>query len=303
MLVQDIASLNRFYSRPNKIFFEEGPNGFPLAKIRTKWSRATIAMYGGQLVSFKPVSCEQDLFYLSEKAIYQQGKAIRGGVPLCWPWFGDDPDAMGRQAHGFARNLFWEVLDTRIQNDVVTITLGMDSSVTTKQWWPHDFKLRKTLTIGESLSISLTTENCGGVTMPLSEALHSYFLVGDISQVAVSGLDKVDYLDKTRGFAEFRQQGDIRVDAECDRVFLETANHVWINDASLNRQIEIEHQGAGNFVVWNPWDKAADLADMPDQDYQQFICVETANALANSVLIEPGNTHTMSVSYTINPLG
>jgi glucose-6-phosphate 1-epimerase len=303
MEFQDVASLNRFYSRYKRIYFEEGPGGFPLAKIRTEKASATVAMYGGQLVSYKPAHAEHDLFYLSEQAIYQQGKAIRGGVPLCWPWFGDDPEGEGRQAHGFVRNMFWELLDTRIYDEVVHATFGMESTkLTKKNWWQHDFKLQKKLTIGEDLTIELTTENCGNKPLTLSEALHSYFLIGDVDQVAVCGLDGTDYLDKTQGFAQLRQEHDVTIDKEYDSIFIEAPNSAIIHDPVLSRKINIQHDGAENFVIWNPWDKAANMADLPDEDYKKFICVETANALANTIRVEPGKTHTMKVQYDIKDI-
>lgn len=273
----------------------------PLIEVATAQAQATVALYGGQLLSFKPARAEHDLFYLSEKAQYQQGKAIRGGAPLCWPWFGDDPGDLGRQAHGFARNLFWDVLDSQLHNDNAEITLGLESTATSKQWWPSEFSLRKKIHIGEQLKISVTTENKGEIPFSMSKALHSYFRVGDISQARVAGLDGVDYLDKTLDFARHKQTGDVTAEGETDRVYLNAPTRVSIVDPALRRRIEIEHQGADNFVVWNPWDKAADLNDMSAGDYEQFICVETANAIANSVIVAPGAMHHMQVCYRISP--
>ncbi len=298
--MQELNTLNRIYGREDKVRFVDGPSGMPLIEIVTPRAEAKLALYGGQVLSFKPARAEHDLFYLSKNAIYQQGKAIRGGVPICWPWFGDDPGALGRQAHGFARNLFWDVLDSQIHDDNVEITLGLESTATSKQWWPSEFRLRKKIHIGDSLNISLTTENKGEIPFSISKALHSYFRVGNIQQTLVSGLDGVDYLDKTLGFVKQKQNGDIMADGETDRVYLNAPRNVSIIDRVLKRRIDIEHDGADNFVVWNPWDKAAGLDDMPAQDYEQFICVETANAIANSVIIAPGAAHHMQVSYRIS---
>lgn len=299
-IMQNLNYLNRIFGREDKIQFIEGPSGMPLIEVATSRATAKVALYGGQMLSFKPVGADHDLFYLSQTAIYQQGKSIRGGAPLCWPWFGDDPGSLGRQAHGFARNLFWDVLDSQIHDDNVEITLGLESTATSKQWWPSEFRLRKKIHVGDKLSISLTTENKGEIPFSISKALHSYFLVGDINQTRVSGLDGIDYLDKTLDFAKHKQAGDITANKETDRVYLNAPTKVQIVDPALKRRIEIEHNGADNFVVWNPWDKAANLKDMPAEDYEQFICVETANAIANSVIIAPGAAHSMQVSYAIN---
>jgi glucose-6-phosphate 1-epimerase len=245
---------------------------------------------------------EHDLFYLSEKAIYQQGKAIRGGVPVCWPWFGEDPSKLGRQAHGFARNLLWNVLDCQLHDDIVEITLGLESTATSKQWWPNEFRLRKKIVIGEQLDIALTTENRGEIPFSISKALHSYFLVGDISQITVVGLDGLDYLDKTLDFSKQTQVGDITPFAETDRVYLASPARVDIIDEALKRQINIEQSGAENIVVWNPWTRASLLNDMDASDYRKFICVETANAIANSVIIAPGASHQMQVKYNVSSI-
>ena len=304
MEYQNVASLNRTYSRHKKLFFEEGPGGFPLVQIRTERGSATLAMYGAQLIAFKPAHAEHDLFYLSDDAVYQAGKAIRGGAPLCWPWFGADPDDVGHQAHGFVRNMFWELLDTRIHDNVVSATFGIESShVTHHEWWDHDFKLRKTITVGDELTVSLTTENLDDEPLRFSEALHSYLLVGDVTQATVKGLDKTEYLDKTLGFAQDTQQGDITIDDEFDRIYLQSPIATEVIDPVLNRKVRIQQQGAENFVVWNPWhDKAEQLQDMPAEDYKSFICVETANALDHSVTIPAGHSHTMEVNYKIEPL-
>jgi glucose-6-phosphate 1-epimerase len=304
MEFQSVANLNRVYSRHNKLFFEEGPSGFPLAQIRTERGSATLAMYGAQLIGFKPAHSEHDLFYLSDDAVYQAGKAIRGGAPLCWPWFGADPDDAGHQAHGFVRNMFWELLDTRIHDNVVSATFGIESShVTHHEWWDHDFKLRKTITVGDELTVSLTTENLDDQPLRMSEALHSYLLVGDVTKARVKGLEKTAYLDKTLDFSQDIQQGDITISEEFDRIYLESPHKVELIDPSLNRKVTVQQQGAENFVVWNPWqEKAKQLADMPDADFNSFLCIETANALDYAVTIPAGHSHTMQVNYKIEQL-
>lgn len=298
--MQDLQTLNRLFAKEAKVCFVEGQTGMPIIEVSTKKASATIALYGGQILSYKSNGMEHDLFYLSDKAIYQQGKAIRGGVPVCWPWFGEDPSNLGRQAHGFARNLLWNVLDCQLHDDIAEITLGLESTATSKQWWPSEFRLRKKIVIGDQLDISLTTENRGEIPFSISKALHTYFLVGEISQTTVVGLDGVDYLDKTLDFSKHTQVGDITPFAETDRVYLESPAHVQIIDQSLSRKIDIEQSGADNIVVWNPWTRASLLNDMNADDYGHFICVETANALANSVIIASGASHQMQVKYNVS---
>ena len=300
MIMQDIQTLNRIFSRDEQLQFTIGAGDMPFIQVNTAQASATIALHGAQILSFKPHNSSHDLFYLSEESTYQQGKAIRGGVPLCWPWFGDDPVDLGRPAHGFARNLFWEVLDCQLHNDVAEITLGLESTATSKQWWPGEFRLRKKIIISDQLAIALTTENRGEIAFSISQALHSYFLVGDIKQVKIDGLADCDYLDKLQNFASFTQTDtELSVASEVDRVYLNTQQGVSIIDHALHRKIHISHQGADNYVVWNPWQQAASLADMKAQDYQHFLCVESANALANSVIIAPGAAYQIMVNYQL----
>ncbi|HDY84397.1 MAG TPA: D-hexose-6-phosphate mutarotase [Methylophaga aminisulfidivorans] len=295
--MQDLDTLNRIFGRDTQVVFSNGPSGMPNIEINTSKASSKIALYGGQMLSYKAANSEHDLFYLSEQAIYQQGKAIRGGVPLCWPWFGDDPGHLGRQAHGFARNLIWTVLDCQLHNEIVEITLGLESTATSKQWWPAEFRLRKKFVISNKLKISLTTENKGDIPFSISSALHSYFKVGDIAKTKIVGLDGVAYLDKTLAFSKHAQIGDITPEEETDRVYLDAPKQVQIIDNELKRKIEIKQSEAANIVVWNPWTRAALLKDMSADDYQRFICVETANAIANSVIIAPGTAHQMQVTY------
>jgi glucose-6-phosphate 1-epimerase len=297
--MQDIQALQSMFNQPG-INIVSGPADMPIIDIDTALATAKISVYGGHMLAYKPKQAEHDLFYLSDEAIYKQGKAIRGGVPLCWPWFGDDPAKIGRQAHGFARNVFW-ILDTcSVENDIATIVMSLKSSAKTRMWWPGDFHLKITITVGDTLNIKLSTENSGELASAISCAMHSYFRIGDISQVQVEGLDGIEYLDKTKSFEHFVQNGDITVGEETDRVYLHTPHTVKVIDKALNRVIEIDQHGAENMVVWNPWDKAQALSDMPDSDYQHFICVETANAIANGTVVAPGSLHETSVTYRIS---
>jgi glucose-6-phosphate 1-epimerase len=296
--MQNLSELNKQFALAGRVEFVAGAGDMPQIQVHTAMAQASIALYGGQVLSYQPVGMAE-LLYLSEQAIFEQGKAIRGGIPICWPWFGGDPLKIGRQAHGFARNLYWDVLSVTESEQGVEIVLGLHSNATTQQWWQAEFDLRQTIKIGASLDIELTTKNTGSSVLTLSEALHSYFSVSDVSQISVEGLNQIDYLDKTTGFSQHTQQGDIKFEQETDRVFLSGLSPLTIVDPALKRKIIIEHQGANNAVVWNPWDKAAALKDMPDTDYQAFVCVETANALAESVSLAAGESHTMSVCYQV----
>lgn len=294
-----IIQLNKTYSIPGQLEFIKGQGGFPLARIDNGKARALISIYAGQVLSFQPVNQAHDLLFVSDTAHYCQGKAIKGGIPICWPWFGPDPEAGGRPAHGFVRNRLWTVRTTEALVDGDTrITLGLVDSAETRSIWPGAFDLSLQVTVGNALRVELLTCNTGNQLFTITQALHSYFNIGAIAQVQVLGLDNVDYLDKAGGGSRNTQTGIIQFDKEVDRIYLETAPGLAIDDAALGRRISITSSGSHTTVVWNPWaDIAAKMDDLGDDDYQHFVCVETANAATDSVEIEAGGEYRLSADY------
>lgn len=296
-----LVELNDQFGIDGQLQFVEGPEGKPMIAIANGLAQATISPYAGQVLSFQPTSEPTDLMFLSAKAYYQTGKAIKGGVPICWPWFGPDPEGLGRPSHGFVRNRTWNVVSTGTTVDGATqVTLGLQSTEETLGIWPYPFELAIAITIGQSLQINLITRNTGTQTLTLTQALHTYFQVGDISQVQVLGLEDSSYLDKVDGGAEKIQAGPILVSEEVDRVYTNAPSELVITDAALQRRIRIASTGSKTAVVWNPWVKiAASMADLDDADYQRFICVETANAAADIIAIAPNEAFTLGATYSI----
>ena len=237
--------------------------------------------------------------FLSTKAYYQVGKAIKGGVPICWPWFGADPEGKGRPAHGFVRNRMWEVIETRLgPAGEVTVTLGLNDTPETQAIWPYSFQLRLVVTIGDTLKLALITHNTGDQAFTITQAFHTYFSVKDIHHATVSGLDGSSYLDKVDAGKQKQQSGDVKIDSEVDRIYLNVSNDLIIQDAALNRQIAIKSQGSQTAVVWNPWEKIAkEMADLLDDDYLRLLCVETTNAATDTILIQPGNQFSLIAHY------
>ena len=300
--MQDIENLNRQFALADMLTFTEGPNGLVMINIQTPQATARISAYGAQVLSFKPTDTNDDLFFLSPQSAYGDGKAIRGGVPICWPWFGDDPSGYGRPAHGFARNQVWDVVDTnQADNGVVRVILQLLPNEVSRKYWHCEFKLQLSITVGENLTLALTTENTDTASFVISQALHTYFNIGDVEHVRLRGLDKYHYLDKTLNFAQKLQQGDINFVTETDRIYLQSPEQLFIEDPTLARRVIINSQGSQTAVVWNPWNKAVNLADMDNNAYQRFICVETANAADNSIELAPGEVHTLTAQYQVLP--
>lgn len=289
------------YEIENELQFVDIEHGFTYIEINNARAHATISTYSGQVLSYRPKSQKEDLLFVSEKAYYEEGKAIKGGIPVCWPWFGADPENLGRPAHGFVRNRQWEVTGSASLDDGSTrVELGLVDSDETRQIWPNPFELRIEITVGDTLGVALVTRNTGSESVTISQALHTYFCVGDIARVQVLGLDGLQYLDKVDGFTEKTQAGPVIVDSEVDRIYKGVGGELVIDDASLGRRIRIASRGCSTAVVWNPWiEVAASMADLDDDDYRKMICVETANAGPESVAIAAGDEYRLEAEYTI----
>ena len=289
------------YEIENELQFVDIEHGFTYIEINNAKAHATISTYSGQVLSYRPKSQKDDLLFVSEKAYYEDGKAIKGGIPVCWPWFGADPDDLGRPAHGFVRNRQWEVTGSEsLANGSTKVVLAMVDSDQTREIWPHPFKLSIEITVGDSLKVVLVTHNSGDESITISQALHTYFYVGDISKVQVLGLDGIDYLDKVDEFAEKTQSGPVTINGEVDRIYKGVTGELVIDDASLGRRIRITSRGCSTAVVWNPWSEiAASMGDLDDDDYKKMICVEAANAGPETVEIAAGSEYRLEAEYTI----
>ena len=289
------------YEIENELQFVDIEHGFTYIEINNAKAHATISTYSGQVLSYRPKSQKDDLLFVSEKAYYEDGKAIKGGIPVCWPWFGADPDDLGRPAHGFVRNREWEVAGSEsLANGSTKVILGMVDSDETRKIWPHTFKLSIEITVGDSLKVALVTRNSGDESITISQALHTYFYVGDISKVQVLGLDGIDYLDKVDGFAEKTQSGPVTINGEVDRIYKGVTGELVIEDESLGRKIRIASSGCSTAVVWNPWSEiAASMGDLDDDDYKKMICVETANAGPETVEIAADSEYRLEAEYII----
>lgn len=297
----NIEQLNNDHGIAGQVVFIEGEGGFPFIKAQNDKAEALISIYAGQVLSFRPRHALSDLLFLSKWAYYQPGKAIKGGVPVCWPWFGSDPEGLGRPAHGFVRNRMWEVAGTSVTQDGdICITLGLADTPETQAIWPRAFELRLTITLSDTLNLELVTRNTGPQAFSVTQAFHTYFSVGDIGQINVSGLENTQYIDKSSGNLEKSQIGAVTINAEVDRIYLAVGSDLVIHDAVLKRRIRIASKGNRTAVVWNPWSKiSTEMTDLQDDDYLRFICVETANAATDRVSIQPGSEFKLTANYLI----
>ena len=296
-----IDQLNNEFAIQGQVEFVAGKGGFPLARIDNGKALALISVYAGQVLSFRPADQADDLFFLSEKAYYEESKAIKGGIPVCWPWFGADPEGLGRAAHGFVRNRHWTVraFETLADGDS-RLTLGLVDNAALREIWPRAFDLSLEVTVGNGLKVELVTRNTGEETFSITQALHSYFSVGAIGQVQVLGLENTDYLDKAADGSRKTQIGAVLFNQEVDRIYLDVPPELVIVDEALGRRTRIMSTGSKTAVVWNPWaDISASMSDLKDDDYQRFVCVETANAGTDTIEVNPGEEYRMGADYRV----
>jgi glucose-6-phosphate 1-epimerase len=255
---------------------------------------------GAQVTRWAPADAEPVL-YVSTAVRLERGVAIRGGVPVCWPWFGQGRSPGMEPAHGFVRTAPWQLVGRDDSDDAVTFTHRITSDTATSPHWPHAYAVQLRSRFGRTLEIQLTSTNAGEVPVDLEEALHAYLVVGDIGEVSIEGLDGKSFVDKVAG-TEREQHGELTFAGETDAVF-RTSDPVTVVDRALGRRLVVTTDGAGNVVVWNPWeDKAAAVADIGPGDWRRFVCVEGANVYENAVALEPGESRTMTYSIAVEAL-
>ena len=302
--MQQIEQLNSQFAIENALRFEQNESGFIMAVVDNKFAKAEISNYGGQVLSFQPHNETENLLYLSEHAAYEDGKAIRGGAPVCWPWFGDDRSGLGLPSHGFARNQQWKVVQSQALIDGSTsLTLMLTDTDESRAVWPYRFELYIEVVVGEKLTINLATLNTGDKTFSFTQALHTYFNISDISNVHVSGLANKYYLDKLDDFNLHIQESDIVIDREVDRIYQAAPSIVRLLDQGFKRKVAISSTGSHTTVVWNPWSEAvAKIKDLDKDSYRQFLCVETVNAAEDNVVLGAGEKHTLSATYSVEDL-
>ncbi len=299
----NIADLNARYGMPGKITFKELPGGLAAVEAVNGHGAATVALQGGHLMTWTPRG-GRPVIWLSRAASFAPGKSIRGGVPVCWPWFGPHPTEPTFPAHGFARTVPWELVAAEdMASGDIHLAFRLVQSEKTRAQWPYPAQLEIHITLGAALGIALVTRNTGAEPITIGEALHTYFEVSDIRRVFVQGLDGCSYLDKVDGGKRKQQSGAVTFGAETDRVYLDTSAECLIDDPDWQRRIRIVKQGSHTTVVWNPWhDKAAKMGDLGDNGYLNMLCVESANAAENQVTIAPGASHRLAVSYSVEAL-
>jgi glucose-6-phosphate 1-epimerase len=298
-----LSALNMRYGIAGQVSFKDGPGGLTMAEVANAHATATIALQGAHVMTFVPRG-EQPLLWLSAFAKFAPGKSIRGGVPICWPWFGPHATESSFPGHGFARTVPWEVLKTEaLSGGGTRLVLRIVQSDATRAQWSHPSDCLCEISIGRTLDIDLVTRNAGSAPIVIGDALHTYFQVSDVRQCAIRGLEDCPYLDKVSGGQRKQQVGAVTINAETDRIYLDSVADCVIEDPGLKRRIRISKRNSRSTVVWNPWiEKAAKMGDFGENGYLSMVCVESTNAADDIVTIPPGGEHRLQVRYGLEPL-
>jgi glucose-6-phosphate 1-epimerase len=300
MTTNTINKLNQSFAISEYVNFESGEAGLPFIHISNSKAQATICLQGAHITNYTPVG-QKPVIWMSSAVQYKAGKAIRGGIPICWPWFGGHPTDAAKPAHGFARNSLWAVRATeQIGDDKTRIVLQLTEDESSFALFPYHFSLQYIITIGEVLDIKLVAQNLSCEQMVVTSALHTYFQIDNIANTELSGLENTHYLDKFADGKEKLQGDKVIISEATDRVYLNTKSDCILDDKGNSRSIKICKTGSNTTVVWNPWaENAQKMADFGDDDYLQMICVEAANAAKDVVTLQEGECYTISQNICV----
>jgi glucose-6-phosphate 1-epimerase len=303
--VSDLNTLNNLWGKPGRVDFLPSPLGGPVVELAGPAGTAVVALQGAQLLSWHPAG-HAPVIWLSPVERLGTSKPVRGGTPVCWPWFGAHPSDSSQPAHGFVRTRIWTVAAAGVTAEGAWLELRYQTGPADAVHWPHQATAAVRITLDIQLSLTLRTDNTGSTGFNLTQALHTYFSVGEISDLTITGFENELYLDTLTNEPRQVQTGPITFAAEVDRIYDGHDQPASINDPRLGRRITITTGGSRSAVVWNPWTaKAARLGDLgPGDDgqggWRQFVCVETTNAGLDHVTVTPGHAHTITATYAVS---
>ncbi|MBU8901768.1 MAG: D-hexose-6-phosphate mutarotase [Victivallales bacterium] len=279
----------------SEIHFYTDSHGLACVELNNPMGKASLALHGAHIMSFIPKG-QEALLWMSEKSYFEAGKPIRGGIPICWSWFGGHPCDSDLPSHGFARISVWEpIAGGNCADGATFLELALTPGLIANEFKTNDFLVKLRVEVSEKLSVALIIDNCSDKDLSYSAALHSYFNISDIENITISGLDGKPFID-TLSDTNHIQQGDISFVAETDLIYLDTEDTCIIHDPGFKRKIKVSKVGSRSTVVWNPWDaKAQRMPDFGDNEFHEMVCVETTNAESDARTLAPNECHSLQV--------
>ena len=297
----DIDELNEKFSVEGELGFSEMDGDLIVANISNKFGDADISLYGGQVTYFAPHG-RYPILWLSPESFYEEGKAIRGGIPICFPWFGPHPTDNTKPQHGFGRLKTWNVKDSGTNGQGETyLTLFLTDDESTKALWDFSFRAEITFTVSKHLRVDFKVINTDSKPFTYSEALHSYFSISSIAEINIDGLQNAHYYN---GFEnELIQDTEETIvfgEEELNRRYVATHEACLIHDEPLRRTIKVAKSGSSVTVVWNPYKEICEKAtDFADDAFESFVCVESANSYNHSIELQPNEEHILSTEISL----
>jgi glucose-6-phosphate 1-epimerase len=300
MVITDIPEQLRRFEIPGRITLQEGNGEMCKAEVTTDWSSAEIYLHGAQVTDFRKKD-EAPLLFLSQCSQFAENHPIRGGVPLVFPWFGARE---GMPAHGFARLANWNLHEvTTIPEGGVSLRFSLPE--TSMRAFLPPFLATYVVTVTDRLTLELLITNASeDEPFAFETCFHTYYAVGNVSEISIHGLQGVTYLDSLQNMAAKTDPAEaIRINAEVDRIYYNTDATVSIHDPVLRRKIVIEKAGSASTVVWNPWHQASQqMPDFGNDEHQEMVCVESGNVGPNRLVLAPGKTSSLRVTLGSEPL-
>jgi glucose-6-phosphate 1-epimerase len=295
----DITILNENFGLPGVLLFEQHGE-LARAVITTPAASATVYLQGAHVAEWQPAG-QQPVLFMSAASAFKKGKAIRGGIPVIFPWFGDRHDGQPGPAHGFARTEEWEFGFAALAGDELHLSFLLTPNETSRALGFDHFRVSYHLTIGRTLNLKLSVVSDAQTPLVYEEAFHTYFAVGDVRETSVTGLHNVEYLDKRDGGAQKTQADDpLILTRDTDRVYLDTESTCVIDDKANARKITVAKSNSSTTIVWNPWTElTAKMADMEPEGWKGMICIESANAADASITLAHGEIHHMGCVISV----
>ncbi len=273
------------------VTIEQSETGLEFIKVASEFCDATIFLQGAQITEFTPTG-KKPLLWVSKQEDYQEGKGVRGGIPICWPWFGVSQNE-GWPAHGVARTGLWRAEQVKEEENSIYISLSLPMNQIDEKYWPHKTKLLVEFILSTSLEVRLTTTNLDNETLNFTQALHTYFPTPAIEETKVDGLQGSKYIEFGEG--PFEQHDLVSFARETDMVYTQAQDTQRI--ITPDGIIEVSRENSRSCVLWNPWiDKSKRLSNFADDEYHVMLCLEAANVLEDSVELAPGDKHTLVTS-------
>lgn len=292
----DMDELDDKFSIEGEVGFAELEEDLIFVTVSNKYADADICLYGAHVTSFRPQNA-MDILWLSPESSFEVGKPIRGGIPVCFPWFGPHKTDRDKPQHGFGRLMYWDVAETAtLPGDESLVRLQLCSSDETKAFWPFDFEAEMTIVVGKTLTVILKVTNTSTESFEYTCALHSYYNLSAIDNISIEGLQGTTFYNQLTGENGIQEEEFLQIQEPVTRHYLDTETPVVIADSVFRRRIKAEKSGSKVTTVWNPGEEAcAQIDNLADDAFHAFVCVEATNAFNDAISLMPGEFHETTV--------